>query len=265
MALLERKLPPLPGADLDPALDDGQQLPADFQDRLAAKRSQRELALLRTDRNWWRVAFAGASVVAVVCAWGWKTAADRFANNVQVAWVKLAPNGTHQVEFFDDGGQGNRFYQATVNASLINYVEHRYRKRRETIAADYGIALQFMGPELRTDFLERFRAAQVAADHERCPSCDQVDVDIRAVDHDTLFTPDAKDPKGVYETTVYLTEKITTAGQSQRPRNKLVKLVWKVLPVAEVQKDLARLKVNPLGIDIIGERALDDLAPVADQ
>ena len=87
---------------------------------------------------------------------------------------------------------------------------------------------------------------------------------MRAIDHDTMVTPDGKNAEtAVYESTVYLTEQRFTSGAVPVPRNKIVKLVWSLRPVTELTKTLTLLKVNPLGLQVIGERELDDLAPEA--
>lgn len=251
---------------LDADQHDGMFVPSAYQDSLAAKRSQSELARAYANTNFWRLATVLSLGIAAFAVVGWRIADDRFANNVRVAWVKLSPDGASQVQYFDDGGAANRFFQATVNASLINYIEHRYRQRKETISADYGYALNFMGEPVRTEFLQGFNAPKVAAELEACPSCDQVDVSVRAVDHDTMVTPDGKNAEtAVYESTVYLTEQLFTSGGTATPHNKIVKLVWSLRKVAELTKNLAMLKVNPLGIQIIGERELDDLAPEANR
>jgi len=248
--------------DLDPGRDDGRFLESTWQDSLAAKRSQTELARAHANTNFWRLATLLAMGVAGFAVMGWRQADDRFANNVRIAWVKLSPDGASQVQYFDDGGAGNRFFQATVNASLINYVEHRYRRRKETVSADYGYALQFMGDPVRGPFLADFNAPKVAAALESCPSCDQIDVSVRAMDHDTMVTPDGRNAEtSVYETTAYITETVLTTGGARVPANKIVKLVWSLRPVKELTRRIDMLKVNPLGLQIVGERELDDLAP----
>jgi len=247
---------------LDPECHDGLYVESAYQDSLAAKRSQTELARAHANTHFWRLATLLALGVAGLAVLGWHRADDRFANNVRIAWVKLSPDGASQVQYFDDGGAGNRFFQATVNASLINYVEHRYRQRKETISADYGYALNFMGEPVRGQFLTDFNAPKLAAAIESCPSCDQTDIAVRAMDHDTMVTPDGHNAETtVYETTAYITETLLTTGGSRVPKNKIVKLVWSLRPVKDLTAKIDMLKVNPLGLQIIGERELDDLAP----
>ncbi|MGE5515987.1 MAG: hypothetical protein ACM31D_09205 [Bacteroidota bacterium] len=250
--------------DLDPTQDDGRFIESTWQDSLAAKRSQSELVRAQANTHFWRLATLLALGVAVLAVLGWRQADDRFANNVRIAWVKLSPDGASQVQYFEDGGAGNRFFQATVNASLINYVEHRYRRRKETISADYGFALNFMGEPVRSQFLGEFNAPKVAAALESCPSCDQIDIAVRAMDHDTMVTPDGQNAQTtIYESTAYISETVLTAGGNRVPKNKIVKLVWSLRPVKELTRRIDMLKVNPLGLQIIGERELDDLAPEA--
>lgn len=250
------------GHDLDPTQDDGRFIESAWQEALAAKRSQSELVRAQANTQFWRLATLLALGIAGLSILGWYRADDRFANNVRIAWVKLSPDGASQVQYFEDGGAESRFFQATVNASLINYVEHRYRRRRETISADYGYVLNFMGDPVRGQFLGDFNAPKVAAALESCPSCDQTEVAVRAVDHDTMVTPDSKNGRTtIYESTIYVSESALTAGGSRVAKNRIVKLVWSLRPVKELTRRIDMLKVNPLGLQIIGERELDDLAP----
>lgn len=236
-------------------------LPTDYQLQLARKRSQTELARATSSRNWLVLITLTALIIAAFSVWQMKVANDRFANNVRVAWVKLMPSGQAQVEYFEGTGE-NRFFEATVNASLINYVEHRFRQKKATIVSDYGFAMHFMGAAVQAEFLQAFDAARVAADFEACPSCDERQVKIRAIDHNQIISPDARNAHtAIYESSVYTTEELTTGGQVGRRESKIVKLTWSLRPVEELARNLELLKVNPLGLQILEQRVISDLAP----
>jgi hypothetical protein len=257
-------LPRKPPQKYDPDQQDGVYLPEDDQDRLSRKRSQRELTRAHVSANIaWGLA-ASMSLVAIVAGFGWHAADERFANNVKIAWVKLEPGGPSQVDIDPSGGDQNRWYESGINASLINYVEHRFRKRRQTISADYGFALLFLGGSERTAFLDGYNAAKVAADFEHCSGgCEENDIEIRAIDHDQLISPArAKDRVSVIESTVYLTVRPLAAGPKSAAGQRLrfIKILWQLKPVSELNKDLNALKANPLGIEILEQHEFDDLA-----
>jgi hypothetical protein len=260
MNFLSRQTP----QKFDPEQQDGVYLAEDDQSRLSRKRSQRELARAQVSANIaWGLA-AASMLVAVVAGFGWHAADARLANNVQVAWVKLEPGGPSQVEIDPSNGDQNRWYESGINASLINYVEHRFRKRRQTISADYGFSLLFLGNSERSAFLDRYNAAKVAADFEHCSGgCEESDIEIRAIDHDQLISPArAKDRVSVVESTVYLTVRpLATGGKSTAgQRLRFIKILWQLKPIGELNKDLNALKANPLGIEILEQHEFDDLA-----
>jgi len=241
--------------------NDGAYIEDSFQQELASKRSQKELARLWTTCAWSFVVNLVLACALVLAVFAWRKADDRYANDVRVAWVKLIPNGQSQVEYWDDGGAPNRFFQATVNKSLIDYVEHRYRRRSETIEADYGFALEFMSDNQRAQFLQVYNAPKIAADVSGCGACDQVDLSVRAIDHNTMVSPDRMNAgTTIVESTVYITETTLLHGAAGNDkRNKMVKLTWGLRPVAEITKNLKSLQANPLGLQIISEKEIDDL------
>ena len=223
--------------------------------------TQKELSRAWTTANISMVLNLVLGGALALSAHGWRKADDRWANDVKVAWVKVLPSGQTQVEYYEDAGNPNRFFEATINASLINYVEHRFRRRRESVEGDYGYALQFMGDSLRSEFLDKFKAAKVAADLAACASCDLSDVHVTAIDHNVLITPDrANAGTSVIESTVYFREVSLGRGAANNTRNRRAKLTWAFRPVAEVSKNLPALKANPLGMQILSERVIDDLA-----
>jgi hypothetical protein len=255
-ALQPKRLEPL-----DPDQYDGVYLPEAEQDRLSRKRSQRELARARVTATIASGLCGAVSLVAVVAMLGWRDAEQQLASNVKIAWVKLEPNGPPQIEIDPSNGDQNRWYEAGINGALINYTEHRFRKRRQTIAVDYGFALQFLDDAARSDFLDHYNAAKIAADFEHCGSCDEEEVEVRAIDHDQLISPArAGNRTSVVESTVYLTIHPLGAATKAADRLRFVKILWQLKPVAALTKDFAALKANPLGIEILEQHEFDDLA-----
>jgi len=254
---------PAPAEVREPEVHDGAMLDSGVQKRLANKRSRTQLARLKTINNILLGVVALCLIITLMSIGGWRKASDRFANNVQLMYVKLAPDGTHQVQYFSDGGAGDRWYQATVNASLINYVEHRFQKQRATISHDYGFALQYMSGPLAVDFRDNYKAATVAMEFADCIGCGAVDVHIRAIDHETLQRPtnEQQVSTAVFKTIVYitLTEK-DDSGKTLSKENKIVNLVWRLLPAPDVAANPNALHANPLGISIINQKVKNDLS-----
>lgn len=252
-----------PKISLDPELDDNNMLPEAEGHRLSRTRSRQELARARTIQNALIVVTILALFVMALAMLFWMRAEARFAQNVRVAFVKMAPNGSTQVEYYEDGADANRWYQATINKSLMDYVEHRYQEKHGTISYDWGFAMQFMSDELQKQFVNNFNAAKVAAAFEATPGTPGIDANVRAIDHDELLTPNGpKDDDGqhIINSTVYL--RLTQYAPDGRPKdvqNKILRLVWHFRPKSELTKDM--LRANPLGIAITQERLTDDLTP----
>jgi len=252
-----------PVIERDPAIHDGAMIDTDFQKALSKKRSRSELARAKTINNVLLFALAFCLFITLIAVGGWRKAADRYANNVQLLYVKLAPDGTSQVDYFGDGGAGNRWYEATVNASLINYVEHRFQKHKATISYDYGFALQYMSPAISADFRDNYGAADVALEHTDCIGCPATDVHIRAIDHETLQYPTNQQDisTAVYKTVVYITlTEREEDGNVLSKENKIVNLTWRLLPAPDVAANPNALNANPLGISIINQKVKNDLS-----
>ncbi len=196
-----------PNISLDPELDDNNMLPEAEGHRLAKTRSRQELARARTIQNALIVVTIIALLVMALAMMMWMRAESRFAQNVRVAFVKMAPNGSTQVEYYEDGADANRWYQATINKSLMDYVEHRYQEKHGTISYDWGYAMQFMSDPVQKQFVNGFNAAKVAAAFEASQSTGETEATVRAIDHDEIITPDGpKDDDGqrIVHSTIYL-------------------------------------------------------------
>lgn len=249
---------------LDPGLDDNTQLPDTEGHRLANTRSVQQLARARTLQNALIVVTILSCLVTVFAMFFWMAAERRFAQNVRVAFVKMQPNGATQVEYYEDGADANRWFQATINKSLMDYVEHRYQEKHGTISYDWGYAMQFMSDPVQKQFVNGFNAAKVAAAFEASQSNGETEATVRAIDHDELITPNGpKDDDGqhVIHSTVYL--RLTRPAPDGRPKdveNKILRIVWHFRPKTELNTDM--LRANPLGIAITQERMSDDPTPV---
>ncbi|MBB3475835.1 VirB8/TrbF family protein [Sphingomonas sp. BK345] len=249
---------------LDSGLDDNTQLPDTEGRRLANTRSVQQLARARTLQNALIVVTILSCLVSAISMFGWMSATKRFAQNVRVAFVKMAPNGSTQVEYYEDGAESNRWFQATINKSLMDYVEHRYQEKHGTISYDWGYAMQFMSDPVQKQFVNGFNAAKVAAAFEASQSTGETEATVRAIDHDEIITPDGpKDDDGqrIVHSTIYLRlTKPAADGRVRDVENKILRVVWHFRPKSELNTEM--LRANPLGIAITQERMTDDPTPV---
>lgn len=222
----------------------------DKLDLITEVRSQRELAAARAERNVWRLVSVGLVVGIVVTSAGWRRADDRYANDVRIAWVKLLPDGRSEAQLWNDGGNANRFFEPFINTALINFVEHRFRHIRATIVSDYGYAAQFMSPELRQDFLGSGKAADEATAFEASGNGGEYSVKITAIEHNTMVNPDVENRQSiVVDSTVYVDEHYLDG--SNKDVKKIVKITWRLIPLANLQKDWNQLRDNGPGIEIL--------------
>ncbi len=229
------------------------------QRRLTQGREKSELARAIADRNRWFIVAVTLSVGIIVTGYGWIVAEARYANNVQVEWVKLDPSGGYTVEFYEEN-RPIQFFESTLNAKLMEFVDRRYSKLRETITQDYGFAYVMMSYDLRTDFLEEHHADRIAAKHEQCEHCDQIEVKTRVVNHiDDHHTPATESAdQNIYTSMAYATETVRHRGRVMDRKNKIVKLVWRFKTKPEIIKEKKNLRFNPLGMEIVAYDFKDD-------
>lgn len=197
-------------------------------------------------------------LTTLVGFWGWKVSNDRYANNVRVAWVKIGPSGDTEVQYLDDGGSRDRYFDRSLDQSLIDYVKNRFGKS-STIQRDYAAAFFYLSNPEASKFLNEFNASEVAAAHVECESCGQIDIEVRAIDHDLLIARTQSKPP-VYRSTIYMTEitrKATGAILNQVPR--LVILKWTLKPVEKLGKSIAELENNPIGVEILTQEVRDEI------
>ena len=187
-------------------------------------------------------------------------------HNTKVIYVRMMPNGEHQVTF-DAGDQEDRMTQPVVNASLINYVTRRNQRHRETIKADFGFALTYLSQVEANKFLkeeEGMGAAEFAADYAQSAGAPRVDIEIRAIDHELWVRGDSPTDGSVFKSVVYFRKIVREAstGRAAPAENKIKRLEWRFAPlpaVLDTPRTIELLSANPLGIEIITEVEMDDL------
>lgn len=233
-----------------------------FQEKLSRTRTVTALARANkmTVALMVLVLLLGTTVAYLVPAY--IRAVDIYANNVRTAWVKLSPNGDSRVEYLDDGGQADRYFDKAVYGSLTNYLNWRFRIEPKTIDTDYGNASTFLGPTEADKFLNEFKAAEKARTAVTCVSCPRAQVTVRGIDN-TLLKPAQGSQPAVYKSAAFITVAERDASGAVLSRtNKIISLEWTLRPASQASQgpNLERLAVNPLSIEIISQDEREDRA-----
>jgi hypothetical protein len=201
------------------------------------------------------------SLVAILFGWAQANRAD---NNIKVAWVKMYPNGTWDVEFHDENRQAE-FFQSTIDYILTQWVQRLYAKVPHSVQTDYGFVYLYLSPEERTRFLspDGFNAPARAAGIAECTACQQTRIKVRNIDHyDSDRTMFGQNPGTLYRTNVFVQRETFNADGSAtgKPEKLIVPLQWRIKSKQEVQADKEQLKQNPIGLEIISYDLLKDVS-----
>jgi hypothetical protein len=242
----------------------GALVPEDEKEVLKKSRLTKSIATSRANENRWFYVALASTAVACLTSFGWHQADKRFAENVRVAYVKLAPNGTYFVDYSDDKNPVE-FYKATVESKLAEWVEKRYSKRKSTITTDYGFAHLMMSTELQNDFMVNEQAAKVAAEVVACGNCSEKDMKIREVQSIDKDLVPGSTTREQYNTLVFAIEKKREQSGQVSCSNKIITLIWTFRPQAEIVNKREELRYNPLGQEIIRSTIRDDPTRVPEQ
>jgi hypothetical protein len=218
-------------------------------------------ARLVVDRNRWfliTLALTAITAFALVLAWNASKRADA---NIKVAWVKMYPNGTWDVEFHDETRQVE-FFKTTIDFLIRNYIERRFREVPYAIDTDYGFALKFMAPPLSSEFMAKdgFNAADRAAKVASCIDCPFKEIEVRNIDHyDSDRTKFGKHDAALYRSNVFITETTKNHDGTVKERvKKIVSLHWRLKSKEEIQAEKQKLKDNPVGLEILKNDVIID-------
>jgi hypothetical protein len=187
----------------------------------------------------------------------------RAADNIKVAWVKMYPNGTWDIEFYDEG-RGPDFFQSTVDYILRLWVERRYSRLSRSVKEDFGYVNIFMSEKLKKAFVDPngFHAVEKAAEIANCLGCEELKVKVRNIDH---FDSD-KTKFGQYAGTLYRSNifankiKISKDGIEGKSEKVIVPIQWRIKSKEEIQADKRILKQNPIGLEIMSYEILQDVS-----
>lgn len=185
-----------------------------------------------------------------------------------VAFVKLHPNGSYHVSYYD-ADMPFSIFESTINAMLRKAVESRFREDPDTIVADYNIAALFLGSRQLGIFLNEFNATEKIQAVRDCASCPVIVPRIQALQHLENLSPDleAISQGRITRSTMYLTleHRSRTDGALIRSENKILPIEWRLDPqklsaIAAGELSLAVLNTNPIGLTILSWTLTDDLA-----
>lgn len=217
--------------------------------------------LVIVDRNAWFAVSMILGIIALVAMFMAVQANNRFAENVQVAWVKMYPNGTWDIDFYDES-RGQEFFQSTIDALIREWVERRYSEVQHSIRFDYGYVQQFMSAKLAREFVDinGFNAARKAAEVMECMTCDETFASVRNIDHyDSDKTNFGRVEGTLYRSNVFIREETKDSeGGEKGTNNKIVSLQWRLKSKKEIEANRDQLKINPIGLEIIRSDLLAD-------
>jgi len=229
-------------------------------------------AELSADRNRWFLICLGLIVVVLAMAFKLTQMSSDLASNYKVAWVKMDPSGTWNIDLSET--QEKRTYLgATVESILSKWVRRRFSEQPETIRSDFGYVMEFLSPRLKADFTSEtgFNAAQRAADIRSNRSHGSVIYEVGVIDHfdqdnNALFAGGIKST--VYRTNIYVQRKefLPTGAERGAPDKKFITIEWRLMTDREINlitnKDggIAWLRENPIGLEIVSYQENEDFS-----
>ena len=218
-------------------------------------------AALRADKNRWFIVTLLLSIVAILAMALAYSAGKRADTNIKVAWVKMFPNGTWDVEFHDEY-RAPQFFQATIDYLIRQWVERRYSQIPYSNKNDYGYVYNFMSPKLKKEFISarQFNAPQRAAELTACSACNHIEFKVRTIDHyDSDRTRFGKYDGVLYRSNVFVQrQEKNPDGTLVESTNMIVPLQWRIKAAEEIQADKKMLEHNPIGLEIIAYDILKD-------
>jgi hypothetical protein len=222
---------------------------------------------LVVDRNRWMLFAFGLLVLCMLLFFMYnKTAADA-RNNTQLMYIKMYPDGTWDMDFFDSK-RAVEFLPATVDSLLTNWVQRRFREDPTTVSKDYGFARWFMDPKTSAAFMDPAQgdALRKATQIADCRNCPLKEIEIRTISHfDSDTGTFGQIPGAFYRTNVFIREKmLNDVGNLMSTKRKIVKVQWRLMSKQEISAIVATkdgmdwVRANPIGLQILGYELLVD-------
>tara|TARA_R110001592_G_scaffold182549_1_gene425851 strand:+ start:9458 stop:10222 length:765 start_codon:yes stop_codon:yes gene_type:complete len=206
------------------------------------------------------------SLVIIVVQGFWINSANiRAEMNTEMIFMKMYPNGTWDVEYKKSGEEAD-FFPLTIDKLLFDFVEARYGVNPHSMRRNYGFAITFMSPTLRTSFVgsadEDYNAAEKAKHFTQRGWTEEIR--LRFIDHfDVSAGSFIGGDSEIYRTNIFI-ERILRdkSGQQQGdPVKEVINLHWRIKSSKTLNK-LTRdeLRANPIGIEILKEKITLDIS-----
>ena len=218
-------------------------------------------AVLNVEKNKWFIMALCLAVIAIIAMAMAYSAAKRADSNIKIAWVKIYPSGSWDIEFHDET-RSPQFFQTTIDYLLRQWVERRYSQIPHSIKTDYGFVYNFMSAKLKQEFIgsKQFNAPSKAAEAAACTACNHIEFNVRTIDHyDSDSTRFGSHEGTLYRSNVFV-EKLTRSpdGMLIETRKMIVPIQWRIKSTEEIQADKKLLEHNPIGLEIIDYDLLKD-------
>ena len=216
---------------------------------------------LQTQVNRRDLLIIGLVGLCVATVFGWKQADDRFANNVQVGFVQMAPSGETYVKM-QNGEDEPEYFQATVEHFLRQAATWRLSKDKR-IDYFYGGFSVFLSEGEGNKFQNEFKAADKASAYMACADCPVVEAEY--VSHTHLDELDlsserekkSKDKKAKnieYTTLLFYNLKERSKGSNDllNTERVIMQMRWRLKTKKQIQEDRKNFGDNPIGLEIVG-------------
>ena len=197
------------------------------------------------------------------------SSANARADEVRVAFVKLHPNGSYNVSFYDSE-QPFSLFQNTIDQLLRKAIIARYKKDPATLNSDYNYFALFLGDIALQKFLTEYRATQVVREYLECSDCQIIHPQFRGLHHLDRDTINLNDISAgvIVRSTAFLDLEIRSrnTGALIRVEKKIVPLLWtldtsKINPTNNIADlSMVILNENPIGLSIQEYSIEDDLS-----
>lgn len=236
---------------------------ADQPQKTRTPRALTREGLLASERNRWFLVTLLLCLITTVSLFSAYRSNVAAQHNVKVAWVKMAPNGTWDIDFFDSR-RGPAFFQTTIDYLLRQFVERRYQEIPHSINADYGFVYTFMAPKLKSAFTsaDGFNAAARAAEIAGSTGGVETHVTVRTIDHyDSDETRFGRFKGSLYRTNIFLEKtRVNPDGSMGKTTRWIAPVQWRIKSTEEITADPGLLETNPVGLEILDIDLLADVS-----
>jgi hypothetical protein len=222
---------------------------------------------LVVDRNRWMMFAFGLLILCVLLFVMYNKAAADARRNTQLMYIKMYPDGTWDMDFFDSK-RAVEFLPATIDSILTNWVKRLLQENPATVSADYGLAQLFMSDKAAAAFVDpkQGNAVAKAAKILNCETCPTKEIEIRNISHfDSEAIKIGAGTGAMYRTNVFIREKnLADLGTLTSTHRKILKVQWRLMSKREIQSIVTSaggmdwVRANPIGLQILNYELLSD-------